>query len=170
MKDLRESGELPTCTQISVVNMVPLCQQSIYYAAFAFPIGKLFKAEDLSEMFRTLKMGHILFCAYYDKTLTPASRVLYASASRAIMVCWREKLLKARCVGKHFITSQSYDDFLASVDGLVWYILSCVSNFPKADIVPWYLTSDSLEQLFAWLRTGMHAGRKTNLDAVWCTW
>ena len=35
--------------------MVPLCQQSIYYAAFAFPIGKLFKAEDLSEMFRTLK-------------------------------------------------------------------------------------------------------------------
>ena len=113
-----------------------------------------------------LEMGHILFCAYYDKTLTPASRVLYASASRAIMVCWREKLLKARCVGKHFITSQSYDDFLASVDGLVWYILSCVSNFPKADIVPWYLTSDSLEQLFAWLRTGMHAGRKTDLDAV----
>ena len=55
IKDLRESGELPTCTQISVVNMVPLCQQSIYYAAFAFPIGKLFKAEDLSEMFRTLK-------------------------------------------------------------------------------------------------------------------
>ena len=70
------------------------------------------------------------------------------------MVCWREKLLKARCVGKHFITSQSYDDFLASVDGLVWYILSCVSNFPKADIVPWYLTSDSLEQLFAWLGGG----------------
>ena len=55
IKDLRESGELPTCTQISVVNMVPLCQQSIYYAAFAFPLGKLFKAEDLSEMFRTLK-------------------------------------------------------------------------------------------------------------------
>ena len=55
IKDLRESGELPTCTQISVVNMVPLCQQSIYYASFAFPIGKLFKAEDLSEMFRTLK-------------------------------------------------------------------------------------------------------------------
>ena len=82
------------------------------------------------------------------------------------MVCWREKLLKARCVGKHFITSQSHDDFVTSVDGLVWYILSCVSNFPKADIVPWYLTSDSLEQLFALLRTGMHAGRKTNLDAV----
>ena len=55
IKDLRDSGELPTCTQISVVNMVPLCQQSIYYAAFTFPIGKLFKAEDLSEMFRTLK-------------------------------------------------------------------------------------------------------------------
>ena len=97
----------------------------------------------------------LLFCAYYDKTLTPASE-FYT----------HQQAGPSWSVGKHFITSQSYDDFLASVDGLVWYILSCVSNFPKADIAPWFLTSDSLEQLFAWLRTGMHAGRKTNLDAV----
>ena len=148
---------------ISVYNAIVWNILNLLQCDLLYP---LFYEAGFNGMGLFLEMGHILFCAYYDKTLTPASRVLYASASRAIMVCWREKLLKARCVGKHFITSQSYDDFLASVDGLVWYILSCVSNFPKADIVPWYLTSDSLEQLFAWLRTGMHAGRKTNLDAV----
>ena len=40
-----------------------------------------------------LEMGYLLFCAYYDKTLTPAERVMYASASKAIMVKWREKIL-----------------------------------------------------------------------------
>ena len=71
-----------------------------------FLLYPLFYEAGFNGMGLFLEMGHILFCAYYDKTLTPASRVLYASASRAIMVCWREKLLKARCVGKHFITSQ----------------------------------------------------------------
>ena len=39
-----------------------------------------------------LEMGYLLFCAYYDKTLTPVERVMYASASKAIMVKWREKV------------------------------------------------------------------------------
>ena len=112
-----------------------------------------------------LEMGYLLFCAYYDKTLAPAERVMYTSASKAIMVKWREKITGMRSLGKFFITTQSYDDFLASIDGLIWYIITVVEKYPDCDVVTWYLTSDSLEQLFAWLRTGIHAGRKTNLDA-----
>ena len=81
------------------------------------------------------------------------------------MVKWREEISGMRSLGKFFITTQSYDDFLASIDGLIWYIVTVVKKYPDCDVVTWYLTSNSLEQLFAWLRTGIHAGRKTNLDA-----
>ena len=107
-----------------------------------------------------LEMGYLLFCAYYDKMLTPAERVMYASASKAIMVKWREKITGMRSLGKFFITTQSYDDFLTSIDGLIWYIITVVEKYPDCDVVTWYLTSDSLEQLFAWLRTGIHAGAR----------
>ena len=112
-----------------------------------------------------LELGYLIFCAYYDKTLKPAERVLYASMSKAILIKWREEIARMRCLGKFFITSQSYDDFIACVDGLIRYVVTVVSKYPECDIVTWFLTSDSLEQFFAWLRTGMHAGRKTNLDA-----
>ena len=34
----------------------------------------------------------------------------------------------------------------------------------EAEIVPWFLSFDSLEQLFSWLRVGRYEGRRTNLD------
>ena len=46
------------------------------------------------------------------------------------------------------------------------YIVSLTTKFPDADVVPWFLSSDACEQLFAFLRTGRYCGRRTNLDAL----
>ena len=43
------------------------------------------------------------------------------------------------------------------------YLVKCSTDLPDADIVPWLLTSDSCEQIFAFLRIGRYLGRRTNL-------
>ena len=59
------------------------------------------------------------------------------------------------------MTNQTLKDMTA-IDGLILYIIDCVKY--EAEIVPWFLSSDSLEQLFSWLRVGRYEGRRTNLD------
>ena len=78
------------------------------------------------------------------------------------MVLWRESLQKLKCLGRHFMTNQTFKDMMTAIDGLILYIIDCVKY--EAEIVPWFLSSDSLEQLFSWLRVGRYEGRRTNLD------
>ena len=82
--------------------------------------------------------------------------------NKAIMVLWRESLQKLKFLGRHFMTNQTFKDTMTAIDGLVLYIIDCVKY--EAEIVPWFLSSDSLEQLFSWLRVGRYEGRRTNLD------
>ena len=103
-----------------------------------------------------------LFCAYYYKGLNPLERIKFASASKAIMVLRRESLQKLKCLGRHFMTNQTFKDMMTAIDGLILYIIDCVKY--EAEIVPWFLSSDSLKQLFSWLRVGRYEGRRTNLD------
>ena len=103
-----------------------------------------------------------LFCAYYYKGPNPLERIKFASASKAIMVLWRESLQKLKCLGRHFMTNQTFKDMMTAIDGLILYIIDTVKY--EAEIVPWFLSSDSLEQLFSWLRVGRYEGRRTNLD------
>ena len=127
---------------------------------------QLFYEQGYDGMGLLLEMIYLLFCSFYDKTLTPKERVYYASASKAIIVLWREKLAALKCLTRHFLTKQSFDDMVCTIDGLIWYIIISMERFPDCQIVPWYLSSDSCEQLFAFLRTGRHAGRRTNLDSL----
>ena len=109
-----------------------------------------------------LEAGYLLFCAYYYKGLNPLERIKFASASKAIMVLWRESLQKLKCLGRHFMTNHTFKDMMTAIDGLILYIIDCVKY--EAEIVSWFLSSDSLEQLFSWLRVGRYEGRRTNLD------
>ena len=43
-------------------------------------------------------------------------------------------------------TNQSYKDMMTAVNGLILYIIDCIKC--EAEIVPWFLSLDSLEQLF----------------------
>ena len=64
------------------------------------------------------------------------------SASKAIMVLWLESLQKLKCLGRHFMTNQTYKDMITDIDGLILYIIDCIKY--EAEIFPWFLSSDSL--------------------------
>ena len=113
-----------------------------------------------------IEMIYLLFSAFYDKCLKPEDRITNVSIVKAVMTLWREELRKRKLLGKHFITKPSFDDMICSIDGLIMYTILLSTEFPEAELTPWFLTSDSCEQLFAFLRTGQHSGRRTNLTAL----
>ena len=112
-----------------------------------------------------MEMMYLLLTAFYDKSLNPFERVVNVSIVKTILTLWREELLKRKVLGKHFITKPTFDDVICSIDGLICYLL-LATEFPDAEIVPWLLSSDACEQLFAFLRTGRFCGRRTNLTAL----
>lgn len=113
-----------------------------------------------------LEVIHLLFTAFYDKSLTPLQRVKNISIVKTILTLWREDLSKLKMRGRHFVTKQTFDDVICTLDGFILYIVLLPTKFPDADVVPWFLTSDACEQLFAFLRTGRYHGRRSNLDAL----
>jgi hypothetical protein len=85
---------------------------------------------------------------------------------RAILITWREACVKWKAVTKHFTTTPTYEDMITGVKGLIMYMILNTTKFPQQAIVPWYFSSDSCEQTYAFLRTGRHRGWRTNLSAT----
>ena len=129
--------------------------------SFTYP---LFYKMGFKGMGLYLEVIYLTFASFYDKSLTPLKRLVHISAAKAVFTLWRERSTKRGIRGKHFITKESYDDFICAADGLVLYIITLVTRYPDAPIVPWFFTSDGCEQLFGWLRTGFNAGRRSNLS------
>jgi hypothetical protein len=88
------------------------------------------------------------------------------SIVRAILITWREACVKGKAVTRHFITTPTYEDMKTCVDGLIMYIIFNTTKFPQQPIVLWYFSSDSCEKTYAFLRTGRHKGKRTNLSAT----
>ena len=49
---------------------------------------------------------------------------------------------------------------------LIMYMILNTTKFPQQPIVPWYFSSDSSKQTYAFLRTRPHKGKRTNLSAT----
>ena len=65
---------------------------------------------------------------------------------------------------ENFITRQTFNDLITTANGLVLYFVDLVDH-PNAPIVPWFLSSDHNEQLFARIRIGQYSGRRTQIDS-----
>jgi hypothetical protein len=74
--------------------------------------------------------------------------------------------IKWKAATKHIITTPTYEDMITGVEGLIMYMISNTTKFPQQPIVPWYFSSDSCKQTYAFLRTGRHKGRRANLSAT----
>ena len=111
-----------------------------------------------------LECMHLILVSFYDKILHPLDRLRNISTVRTVFILWREAMLSAKMLGKHFITPQTFKDLMCCLEGFILYIWNVHDNFPTADIVPWLYTSDPCEFLFAFCRIGRHKGRRTNLD------
>ena len=126
---------------------------------------QMFYNEGFHGMGLYLEMVYFLFTAFYDRSITPADRMMRASAVKTIISLWREEMNRLGVNGIHFVTLDTYKDVLIAAEGLIWYLLHCTRKVNQMNaIVPWFFTSDGCEQLFAWLRTGMRGGRHSNLD------
>ena len=66
----------------------------------------------------------------------------------------------------NFITRESFNDLITAANGLVLYFVDLICNHPKAPVVPWFLSSDNNEQLFARIRVGRYSGRRTQIDST----
>ena len=65
---------------------------------------------------------------------------------------------------ENFITRQTYNDLITTANGLVLYFVDLL-DLPNAPVVPWFLSSDHNEQLFARIRIGLYSGRRTQIDS-----
>ena len=113
-----------------------------------------------------LEIIYLTFSAFYDKSLSPEERMINASIVRAILITWREASTKGKAVTRHFITHPTYVDIITGIDGLILYLVTNTTQYPQQPIVPWYFNSDHCEQTYAFLRTGRHKGRRTNLSSM----
>ena len=113
-----------------------------------------------------LQCIHLLIMAFYDKSIDLKQRVINIWCVRTFFTLWYEYTKKRKMVGKHFITIPTYKDLLTCCDGLLCYLIKCVTEYPDAFIMPWLVTSDPLEQVFGKVRTGESKGRQTKLTLV----
>ena len=125
---------------------------------------QLFYDEGYHGMGLLLELIYLMFTAFYDKSLTPADRMVRASIVKTVVMIWREEMTRLKAIGDHFLTRETFKDVIIGVEGLMWYLLMSQEK-EMNPIVPWFFSSDCCEQTFAWLRTGQHEGRRTNLDA-----
>ena len=65
---------------------------------------------------------------------------------------------------ENFFTRQTFNDLITTANRLVLYFVDLVDH-PNAPIVPWFLSSDHNEQLFARIRIGQYSGRRTQIDS-----
>ncbi|XP_063694133.1 probable ubiquitin carboxyl-terminal hydrolase FAF-Y [Bolinopsis microptera] len=95
--------------------------------------------------------------------MCPEDRVFNMTVVRTVLLSWKEAMTKLKCRSKHMPTCQTFDDAIIAVEGLMLYILSVTADNSDQHFIPWLFTSDACEQLYAFLRIGLHAGIKTNL-------
>ena len=112
-----------------------------------------------------LKAGFLLLAAFYDKSLTVSERAENAWTVFTFFTLWGEHSKKFN-TSENFITRESFKDLITAANGLVLYFVDLICNHPKAPVVPWFLSSDHNEQLFARIRVGRHSGRRTQIDST----
>ena len=112
-----------------------------------------------------LEMTYLMLSAFFDKSLSPEDRIVNISIVRTVLITWKEAMTKLRARTKHMSTKYTFDDTLIALEGLQLYILLTAVNYKDQDITPWLFSSYACEQLFAFLRIGIHAGRRTNVAA-----
>ena len=113
-----------------------------------------------------LELIYLSFTAFYDKSLTTEDCMRNIMAARTVLLAWKENCEKWKAKGKHFITAPTFQDLITGLEGMVHYLFQCATKYKDCDIAPWHFVSDSCEQLFAFLRTGFHKGRQTNLSSA----
>ena len=107
--------------------------------------------------------GFLLLSAFYDRTLTVFERAENAWVAFTFFTLWGEHSKKYNA-SENFITRQTFNDLITTANGLVLYFVDLVDH-PNAPIVPWFLSSDHNEQLFARIRIGQYSGRRTQIDS-----
>ena len=98
-----------------------------------------------------------------DRTLTVFERAENAWVAFTFFTLWGEHSKKYNA-SENFITRQTFNDLITTANGLVLYFVDLVDH-PNAPIVPWFLSSDHNEQLFARIRIGQYSGRRTQIDS-----
>ena len=126
----------------------------------------MFYGHNFHGMGLWLEVIYLIFVSFYDQSLTPEHRMTNISIARTVLLVWREACCKIKSVSKHFLSHATFKDIISGTEGLIWYLVLCADDFKNQPIVPWYFTSDCCEQTFAFLRTGRHKGRRTNLSAA----
>ena len=107
--------------------------------------------------------GFLLLSAFYDRTLTVFERAENAWVAFTFFTLWGEHSKKYNA-SENFITRQTCNDLITTANGLVLYFVDLVDHH-NAPIVPWFLSSDHNEQLFARIRIGQYSGRRTQIDS-----
>ena len=107
----------------------------------------------------------MLLAAFYDKSLTVSERAENAWTVFTFFTLWGEHSKKFN-TSENFITRESFNDLITAANGLVLYFVDLICNHPKAPVVPWFLSSDHNEQLFARIRVGRYSGRRTQIDST----
>ena len=109
---------------------------------------------------------YLLFLAFFDTSLHPKERIFNVSIVKTILTLWEEECRQQGTIKNHFITMECFRDIITSCDGLILYICSLAKDNKNAEIVPWHITSEPNELLYAFLRTGVNEGRKKELDSL----
>lgn len=113
-----------------------------------------------------LETIYLMVRAVFDKSLKPCKRMTYLSAAKTVFTLWKEAMGRLRIIGKHLLTKPTIDDVQCSLEGQMMYLVKLATEYKEGDVVPWFFTSDSCEQMFAFLRIGRHRGRRVQLDAA----
>ena len=62
-----------------------------------------------------LEVIYLLLCSFYDKFLTIYDRMVNLSTIKTVITLWREALGRLKCLGKHFITNETWDDTIVQL-------------------------------------------------------
>ena len=105
-----------------------------------------------------------LYEAFLDKGLSVPMRLYRIWFVRSFFTIWRDWLVSKQIdTDVHFLDAKTYTDLILTCEGFVHYLLLCIKN--KMLFVPQYLNRDHLEQAWAYISTGMYAGRRTAIDS-----
>ena len=117
-----------------------------------------------------LEIIYLIVCSFFDKSLDksldPFTCMVYLSTVKTVLTLWQESIKKKRSLKKRFITKQTIDDVMYTVEGMMIYLVKLCVECREADVLHWFFTSDSCEQLFALLRIKGCKGRRVQLDAA----
>ncbi|KAJ7380557.1 hypothetical protein OS493_009024 [Desmophyllum pertusum] len=100
-----------------------------------------------------LKMGQYMLRAYTEKDLTVQQRAMFAWAPISFLRFWKAWLtISGLKIENHFISLQTYDDFVLAGHSLIMSMKMFSSYFPNHPFQPGTFGSNSCEDLFSKLR------------------